>query len=482
MALPARKQRPTQPDEEVYGSTRTRHSSDFASHYLETEISGSERVGLTIWDSKGLDKSIVDLQLREITYFIESKFEETFLEETRVIRSPRTTDHHIHCVFLLLDPVNLSQTLIAARKLRDASQNGNFSNGKSYLRDTSPEGLPGLDENLDLLVLQSLQGKSTVIPVISKADAVSIDHMSSLKRAVWKSLKGAKLDPFEALGLDEEDEEEDSEAITSDSSDIENAKSTMRTPASKHSRHDSKRFNEADEDELTYRAYGPQPGEVSHFDSASSSGESLHLSKSQGTPSKTASGKSPGKQQKDAETVPYLPFSILTPDPIIPHQPVQGVTGREFPWGFADPYNPKHCDFVRLKETVFREWFSELREASREIWYENWRTSRLDGPKGRTGRGTVPHGASGGGGGTREGYNAGTRQFSGNTRSAVPSSMIPSGISAGTIRQRTPSRDRSQRQMAPQMSSQQMAQQSFPQSMQVASQPVGLDGQVGIAR
>lgn len=37
-----------------------------------------------------------------------------------------------------------------------------------------------------------------------------------------------------------------------------------------------------------------------------------------------------------------------------------------------------HCDFVRLKDSVFTEWRSELREASRVIWYERWRTNRLN--------------------------------------------------------------------------------------------------------
>lgn len=54
---------------------------NFASTYVETEMEG-ERVGLTLWDSAGLEKSIVDLQLREMTTFIESKFEETFAEES----------------------------------------------------------------------------------------------------------------------------------------------------------------------------------------------------------------------------------------------------------------------------------------------------------------------------------------------------------------------------------------------------------------
>jgi septin family protein len=76
-------------------------------------------------------------------------------------------------------------------------------------------------------------------------------------------------------------------------------------------------------------------------------------------------------QKEDAET-PFLPLSIISPDPYEPD-----VIGRKFPWGFADPYNAEHCDFVKLRESVFSEWRSELREASRDQWYEGWRTNRL---------------------------------------------------------------------------------------------------------
>ena len=66
-------------------------------------------------------------------------------------------------------------------------------------------------------------------------------------------------------------------------------------------------------------------------------------------------------------------MSIISPDLYEPE-----VIGRKFPWGFADPYNAEHCDFQRLKETVFSEWRQELKDMSREKWYEGWRSERLD--------------------------------------------------------------------------------------------------------
>ena len=349
---------------------------------------------------------MVDLQIREIVDFIESKFEETLSEEMKVVRSPGTKDPHIHCVILLLDPVNLNQTLSAPQKLRESAYNGNFSNGKSYLLDTSVETPDGLDENLDLQVLRSLQGKTTVIPVISKADTITIDHMQSLKKAVWKSLKEARFDPFEPLGL-EEDEDDDgdddgsSEAIEDDDEDGEaDLRAASRSKKGHHSRHDSKRFNEADEDEMVRRERaGLLHPETSHLDSSSSSsGSSFNIAKAS-QPSLSHSHQQQSSQNlpssnptSSSGSTPHIPYSVLTPDQIItPHQALPGQVGRKFAWGFADPYNEAHCDFLRFRNTVFKEWFSELREASKEMWYEEWRAQRLHRPntKSMTSRGMV---------------------------------------------------------------------------------------------
>jgi hypothetical protein len=62
----------------------------------------------------------------------------------------------------------------------------------------------------------------------------------------------------------------------------------------------------------------------------------------------------------------YVPWSFISPDKYS-LEAKDGPVGRQFPWGFADPYDPGHCDFVKLKDAVFAEWRSELREASREV-------------------------------------------------------------------------------------------------------------------
>lgn len=336
MALPAKKRptRPTELAEDIFAPQGSK-SGNFESHYLETEIDG-ERIGLTLWDSEGLEKNVVDLQLREMSSFLESKFEETFTEEMKVVRAPGVQDTHIHCAFLILDPVRIDKNLAVEKA---AASNGNGSNGKYA---SSSRIIGALDEDLDLQVLRTLQGKTTVVPVISKADTITTAHMSYLKNAVWDSLRKANLDPLEALGLD--DFEADSPR-------------------------NSSRIEEKDEEGSDNDDANSEDDLPIQTNESTSSPNSKRLSS--GSVRRQRRNESIEKSDPSSET-PYLPLSIISPDIYEP-----GVIGRRFPWGFADPMNVEHCDFVRLKEAVFSEWRGELREASRELWYEGWRTSRL---------------------------------------------------------------------------------------------------------
>jgi septin family protein len=317
LTMPAHKHPSRTPEEVEELERQTSTWEGFTAQYLETEFDG-ERVGLTLWDSVGLERSIADLQLRGVTGFLESKFEETLAEEMKVVRSPGARDTHIHCTFLLLDPVNLDENLAAAERA---------ANGKPEPNDSPICGI--LDQNLDLQVLRTVLGKTTVVPVISKADTITSAHMQYLRKAVWNSLKQANIDPLEILTLEDQEEYTSSESADEE----EDTETTDET--------------EAKEPEANAPGSPPQVSEGTR--------------------------KSNGSQAANQ----HVPFSILSPDP---HSLAAGdkPVGRRFPWGFADPYDAEHCDFVRLKDSVFSDWRSELREASRVIWYERWRTNRLN--------------------------------------------------------------------------------------------------------
>jgi septin family protein len=326
LALPAKKRSKKTEEDEFRLPTAT--SGNFIPHFLETEIDG-ERIGLTLWDSEGLEKNLVDLQLREMSSFLESKFEETFAEEMKVVRSPGVQDTHIHAAFLVMDPAQLDRNIAAGRKLSNFHQNGTHkSNGKVS---------GALDEDVLMPVLRLLKGKTTVIPVISKADTVTAKHMTVLKKTVWDSLKKANLDPLEPLGLDDDDG---------------NSVSSSRIDE----KEEEDEYDEGESDEAEEQERRPSTAA-----SPNSKRMSIHSIRRQN-----------GEENGHEDELPFLPLSIISPDLYEPD-----IVGRQFPWGFADPYDEQHCDFTRLKEAVFSEWRGDLRLSSREQWYEGWRTHKL---------------------------------------------------------------------------------------------------------
>lgn len=422
----------------------------FIPQYVETE-SGSERVGVTLWDSEGLELNMVDLQLKEITNFIESKFENTFAEESKVARTPGFRDTHIHCVFLLLDPLRLEANVAARNKKNEI--NGVKAKANSFVKSHPEPVSGGLDDSLDLSVLRALKGKTTVVPVIAKADTVSTAHMAHLKRAVWASLKQDGLDTLEALVLEEDDDDDggpNSEHGESDTSKEEDAERLLLGTVTTGSRtgvngtaggnasglrggndNDDKfssttshlDFSSSDEDSSSdFSATGfdlgkhthtsphlhsqphsnSHPHSHSHSHSHSSARDARARARdnlrpppsppSPAPPPPTMTLPSP-PPPSTTKTPPFLPLSTLSPDP---YESSTGIIGRRFAWGMADPFNPAHCDFALLKERVFREWRTDLRDASREVWYEGWRTSRLNKKVRR--RGTLGMGGGVGGG------------------------------------------------------------------------------------
>ena len=295
----------------------------------------------------------MDLQLQNMTSFIESKFEDTFSEESKVARAPGFRDTHIHCVFLVLDPSRLDANIAADQKANEI--NGAKAKANSFVRGRPERSICGLDENLDLNVLRALKGKTTVVPIIAKADTITTAHMAHLKRAVWDSLQSNGLETLEAISQNDDDEGSDTSTESPKNNHLVEREDVVKTEGDKYST--TSVLSSSSDSSSTFSA--------SDFDLAKP-GKPSKYAGWQSQSSTTATPSPPAES-------PALPFSIISPDPYEP-----GVIGRKFPWGLADPMNVEHCDFVKLKQNVFGEWRGDLREASRELWYESWRTSRLN--------------------------------------------------------------------------------------------------------
>ncbi|KTW31292.1 uncharacterized protein T551_01364 [Pneumocystis jirovecii RU7] len=161
-------------------------NQEFVSYFADGEING-ERIAVTLWDSRGFDiardAKIVDLQMDEIRLFLESKFEETFLEETKVKRPHKNIDTHIHCVFYLIDPMS-----------------------PYFQYDTSVDPL-------DILIIKRLSKYTTIIPIISKVDTCTKYRVENIKYVWRKEMEKNAMNFLEFLG-DGENHDDDSKDIS----------------------------------------------------------------------------------------------------------------------------------------------------------------------------------------------------------------------------------------------------------------------------
>ncbi|KAJ3334734.1 hypothetical protein HDU91_002578, partial [Kappamyces sp. JEL0680] len=53
------------------------------------------------------------------------------------------------------------------------------------------------------------------------------------------------------------------------------------------------------------------------------------------------------------------------------------ILGREFIWGVVDVENETQCDFLQLKSILFDSHLDDLKEATSDCFYEQWRTQAL---------------------------------------------------------------------------------------------------------
>lgn len=343
-------------------SNNNRRLVRFSSQYLETKID-NELFGITIWDSEGLIPSMIDLQLRDIVTFLESKFEETYDEEVKLARDPGVRDTQVHCVCLLLDPVRI--------ELNMATSRGAMGKEEDYLNEAAQVG--GLDAKFDLQALRMLCEKTTVIPIVTKADTVTVAQMSYLKWAVWESIRANGLDPFDIINRNSPDNNNNNNNTSSQS---------WPSPSCSSGGNSEGRNYYGDNDDDAIEMTADKAEKEKH--SSSINNANGKTSRTTKTTSEPGGGTLSDRIYEPTTTTTttsdmttptsILPLSIISPDTMY-HQ---GFPGRDFPWGSAQTDNPLHCDFSKLKDLVFVEWRDEMREASRVFWYERWRTARLD--------------------------------------------------------------------------------------------------------
>ncbi|XP_041455462.1 septin-5-like isoform X3 [Lytechinus variegatus] len=86
-------------------------------------------------------------------------------------------------------------------------------------------------------------------------------------------------------------------------------------------------------------------------------------------------------KKQDRELKASIPFAVIGSNTVVE---VNGrrVRGRLYPWGITEVENPKHCDFVKLRNMLIRTHMQDLKDVTRDVHYENYRLGRIRGGRG----------------------------------------------------------------------------------------------------
>ncbi|KAG7797266.1 hypothetical protein KL929_002972 [Ogataea haglerorum] len=77
------------------------------------------------------------------------------------------------------------------------------------------------------------------------------------------------------------------------------------------------------------------------------------------------------------EIMAKAPFAIVGSTNQIQTSDGRIVRGRSYPWGIIEIDNEDHCDFIKLRQLLIRNFMEELKETTANVLYENYRTSKL---------------------------------------------------------------------------------------------------------
>ncbi|KAK9451404.1 Septin-domain-containing protein [Limtongia smithiae] len=72
-----------------------------------------------------------------------------------------------------------------------------------------------------------------------------------------------------------------------------------------------------------------------------------------------------------------IPFAVIGATGRVQTPDGRSVRGRKYPWGVVEVDRDEHCDFLSLRSMLVKNYMEELREATHEILYENYRTTKL---------------------------------------------------------------------------------------------------------
>ncbi|ODV95022.1 hypothetical protein PACTADRAFT_50850, partial [Pachysolen tannophilus NRRL Y-2460] len=77
------------------------------------------------------------------------------------------------------------------------------------------------------------------------------------------------------------------------------------------------------------------------------------------------------------EIMSKVPFAVVGSIDEIQTKDGRSVRGRNYPWGIIEVDNENHCDFIKLRQLLIRNYMEELKETTSKYLFENYRTEKL---------------------------------------------------------------------------------------------------------
>ncbi|OCF36379.1 hypothetical protein I316_01626 [Kwoniella heveanensis BCC8398] len=357
----------------------------------------SERLLVRFIDTPGLDLALSDeLKAKErergvagLLRLVEDRFEEMWREERKVRRQVGAEEGLVHLVLYLIDA---RQVLVPPHPnigdQVDWSCLGLFddedspSKNKGNARDAYKAltalkvGMEPRLSKVEVDIIARLSKRTNILPVLTHSDCLTTSELEKVREAIRRDLSAKDVNiPGKGFGVffpSEEEESRKSFDSMDDPMELDGGPPTPDSMAGEDRDQDSpgndnSNNNAVDEVEmLPYAVFMPDRFDRSNFRSVHSNAQQ---SKSKGkakagcnsTSGAAAAASSSGSDAGSAEN-----------------------PCRNYPWGKASVYDEDQSDFMVLRDAVLGDYAKILRNSTREVLYEKYRTEKLLSRRGTT--------------------------------------------------------------------------------------------------